>query len=837
MTRNRLNHRLFRAFAPALLLLGLLGCRQPQAELPTPTPEATAAGPTPGPAADAWATVQQRGRLVVGTSADYPPFAFYNDAFELDGYDVTLARLIGERLGVAVEFNDMAFDGLGGALQVGQIDAAIAAIAVSEARRGQVDFSSVYHVSQDAALGRTDAGIIITSVESLAPYRVGVQSGSVFETWLQGAAVDTGILPADNMLVYTSADQAIADVREGRADVFIADRLPLEAAAREGDLAIIGRGLNEQQLAVALAQGSTLLGPVNEALAALEGEGALDELAARYLDLESAELVELPEPEPTPAQTERAVAPAGCVDAMTLVEHVTFDDDNMRSPQPVAPGEAFQKVWRVQNVGTCTWDGRYLLTPTGGNTPAARMGGQATPIPGTVPPGATADLALDLVAPLPPGVYQGFWSLRAPSGLLFGDRLWVGVSVVAPPTPTPAPTAAPSADILFTVDRTNIRAGECVTFAWEVRDAAQVYFYADGQPWQLNGVTPTGSQTECPNATTNFSLRAVNPDGLTDIRSIRIDVQPAPNAPFIVFFTVTPGSQITVGQCVDVRWQVDGDVSNVRVTRNDLTLWDGAPLNGTSRDCPPVGEAIYVVDASGPGGSARGRHNLSVLPQPTPPPQTTATPLPPPTAAPGDHPPVINAFAVNPSRIEPGQCVTVSWSVGGSVARTQLLRDGAIVLDFALPSSSVNDCLNAAGVYTYRIQALAADGRSAFQQASVTVGSPQSGIVGGWLLVNINGAVVIPGTEITAVFGDSGNLSGSSGCNTYTGVYQINGTSLTVGGLGGSQQSCSTPAGIMDQEQLYLTVLSSAVGFTIEGRQLTIRSSRGQLTFTSMVAP
>ncbi len=99
MTRNRLNHRLFRALAPALLLLGLLACRQPQAELPTPSPEATAAAPTPGPAADAWAAVQQRGTLIVGTSADYPPFAFYNETFELDGYDVALARLIGERLG------------------------------------------------------------------------------------------------------------------------------------------------------------------------------------------------------------------------------------------------------------------------------------------------------------------------------------------------------------------------------------------------------------------------------------------------------------------------------------------------------------------------------------------------------------------------------------------------------------------------------------------------------------------------------------------------------------------------------------------------------------------
>jgi len=334
----------------------------------------------------------------------------------------------------------------------------------------------------------------------------------------------------------------------------------------------------------------------------------------------------------------------------------------------------------------------------------------------------------------------------------------------------------------------------------------------------------------CPNATATYDLRIVAADGTTDIRSVRIDVQPAPNAPLIVFFTVTPSFQIAAGQCVDVRWQASGEVDNVRVTRNEQVLWDGAPLNGTSRDCPPVGEAVYVVEVSGPDGSARGQQNVSVLLPPTPPPQATATPVPP-TPPPGAPPPVINAFAVNPGQISPGQCVTVSWSVGGNAARVQIWRNGVVVLDFALFAGSVNDCLSAAGTYTYRVQAADTNGHTAFQQASVTVGSPSAGLVGGWRLVNINGAAIIPGTEITAVFGDSGNLSGSSGCNTYTTAFQTSGSSLSVGQLGGAQQYCAAPPGVMEQEQLYRLVLSSASGYTVDGQQLTVRSGRGQLTF------
>ena len=819
MTRYALNRLLILAF----VLLGLAACRQQAAVTPTlepATPAATAAAPTPAPAADAWAAVQQRGRLVVGTSADYPPFAFYTDKFELDGFDVALARLLGERLGVEVEFSDMAFDGLGGALAVGQIDVAIAAISVTEGRRAVVDFSSVYHVSEDAALARVDTGIALRSPADLAPYRVGVQEGSVYQTWLQEAGVDAGVLSPENLLAYTETTAAVDDLIAGRVDVLIADRLPLEVVARDdAALAIVGRGLNEQQFAVALPIGSNLTARMNETLAALQAEGVLAELAEQYLSLEEAELAPLPTPQP--AEAARSPLPVtGCLDAMTLVAHLNLDDADMTAPPPISPGAAFQKSWRVQNIGTCTWDSSYQLTPVGGNTPAARMGGRAVALPSAVAPGQTIDLTVDLVAPLAPGVYQGFWSMRAPTGLLFGERVWVGIDVAELPTPTPPPTGIPLPGVTFTVDRDSIRAGECVTFAWDVSGGGQVYFYAEGQPWQLNGVAANGARVECPNASTTYTLRINQADGTLDLRPIRIAVTPAPSAPFITFFTVTPSFQIAAGQCVEVRWQVEGEVGNVRVARGDTTLWDGAPLNGTSRDCPPVGEAVYTLDVSGPGGTAAGRQNVTVLPA-----QATAVP------PIGSDQPVVNFFSATPGQIAPGQCVSVAWSVGGNVSRVQILRNGVVALDFALVSGSISDCLNTPGTYTYRVDAIAADGRVAFQQASVTVGAAQSSLGGGWRLVNLNGAAIIPGTEITAVFGDGGRLSGSSGCGAYSAAYQLNGSSLAVGSLSGSGQVCDQPSGIMQQEQLYQTVLAAASGYTLEGNQLTIRSARGQLTF------
>ena len=94
-----------------------------------------------------WAAIQERGTIVVGTAADYPPFEFYNRDFELDGLDIALMKEIGRRLGLEVELRDMAFDGLGNALQVEQIDAAISAITITDQRRQFVDFSDTYSCS------------------------------------------------------------------------------------------------------------------------------------------------------------------------------------------------------------------------------------------------------------------------------------------------------------------------------------------------------------------------------------------------------------------------------------------------------------------------------------------------------------------------------------------------------------------------------------------------------------------------------------------------------------------------------------------------------------------
>ena len=665
---------------------------------------------------DSWSRIQAAGKIVVGTSADYPPFEYYID-FQADGFDIALMREIGQRLGVEVEIKDFAFDGLGSALQLNQIDVAIAAISITPEREGFVDFSDVYYVGEDGVLARQDATISIGSTAEMAGQRVGVQRGSVYEDWLRSSLVDTGLMPSGNLFSYEKPGDAVRDLKEQRVDLVVMDALPAQEFADQGGVKLVGRGFNQQRLALAVRKGdASLKAEIDRALTELQNEGRIAQLAQQYLGLDPSDLLPMPTSTPAPAATATPAPPSACVDGMAHVQDLTYDDENMTAPPNLAPGQSFVKGWRVRNNGTCPWDETYRLVYVTGNMPAARMGGEPVAIMRQVAPNDTYDIHVNLVAPLAPGIYQGFWQMVNGQGVAFGERVYVGIQVPAGPIPTPAPTQTPSPGIGFSADRTRIKAGERVVFTWKVENVKAVYFYAQGEPWEENGVPGHGSREVWPPRTTVYELRVLHRDNRVEIRQIRIDVEQVVGAPVINRFTVDP-HQIEVGQCVDIRWEVQGSVDRVKLLRNNGALWDGAPASGMFQDCPPgAGEMSYLLEASGPGGTSRLQRVVSVV-QPEPGP--TATPIPTPT--PGPESPVIDAFAVSPNQIQVGECVNVSWSASGGTTWVQIKRNGVVVLDGAPLSSSAQDCLGESGTWTYRVEASNSAGQTVFREEAITV--------------------------------------------------------------------------------------------------------------------
>jgi heat shock protein HslJ len=122
-----------------------------------------------------------------------------------------------------------------------------------------------------------------------------------------------------------------------------------------------------------------------------------------------------------------------------------------------------------------------------------------------------------------------------------------------------------------------------------------------------------------------------------------------------------------------------------------------------------------------------------------------------------------------------------------------------------------------------------------------TFSAQSTGLAGtSWQVLMVNNgqqAVVslLAGTELTLVFDDTGRVSGSAGCNTLTGSYTVDGTTLTVGQLASTEMMCMDPAGVMEQEAHYLAALGTVSTYRREGNRLELRAVDGAMA-VSLVA-
>lgn len=128
-----------------------------------------------------------------------------------------------------------------------------------------------------------------------------------------------------------------------------------------------------------------------------------------------------------PLETFTVVPPLTACDAAAFVSDVTYPDGST-----VGIGVNFTKIWRVRNVGTCTWNTSYALVFVNGE----KLGAPAfVPVPGSVAPGQSIDIPVQMTAPNQVGRFKGYWKMRNSSGVLFGfgtsvdETIYVDVNV------------------------------------------------------------------------------------------------------------------------------------------------------------------------------------------------------------------------------------------------------------------------------------------------------------------------------------------------------------------------------------------------------------------------
>ncbi|MHC1785033.1 MAG: NBR1-Ig-like domain-containing protein [Anaerolineaceae bacterium] len=127
---------------------------------------------------------------------------------------------------------------------------------------------------------------------------------------------------------------------------------------------------------------------------------------------------------PTPTWT---IEPSITVAAPTFTPSVTplpcnwaqyISDVTIGDGTEITANNNFTKTWRLKNIGSCTWTSGYRLIFDHGD----RMGAPDSTVitAGSVPPGSTVDVSVNLKAPADGGTYQGYFKLRSSDNVVFG---------------------------------------------------------------------------------------------------------------------------------------------------------------------------------------------------------------------------------------------------------------------------------------------------------------------------------------------------------------------------------------------------------------------------------
>ncbi len=129
---------------------------------------------------DDYDVIQARGTIIVGTNTNWPPFEMYNTTTDtLTGFDIDLANLVADYLGVTTEWVDMDFDNLVGACQQGSIDMIASATFITAARLDVLQSLTWYIRTNEVVVTKSDSVLVITDLEDLVGENVGVQTGTV----------------------------------------------------------------------------------------------------------------------------------------------------------------------------------------------------------------------------------------------------------------------------------------------------------------------------------------------------------------------------------------------------------------------------------------------------------------------------------------------------------------------------------------------------------------------------------------------------------------------------------------------------------------------------------
>lgn len=215
-------------------------------------------------------------KLILGTSAEFPPYEFHKNIDGKDqivGFDIDIAKAIASDMGAELVIEDMGFDSLLSALQSGRVDLVISGLTPTDERRKSIDFSNNYYQSHQVIVIRAKDRDKYPTMKELENEKIGAQKGSIQEEIglsIAGAQL-TSLDRIPDLMMQLQTNRVNAVILEDTVAVAYLDADTVLAGAVPED--------SEAQAAIGIRKGNeALLNTVNETLARLTQDGEIEQM-------------------------------------------------------------------------------------------------------------------------------------------------------------------------------------------------------------------------------------------------------------------------------------------------------------------------------------------------------------------------------------------------------------------------------------------------------------------------------------------------------------------------------------------------------------------------------
>lgn len=168
-------------------------------------------------------SISKKDEIVVGMDDTFVPMGFKNESGEIVGFDVDLAKAVGEKLNKKIKFQSIDWSMKESELKNGNIDLIWNGYSVTDERKQNVDFSKVYLNNKQVIITLADSKI--SSKNDLINTKVGAQNESSSVEAIEKDGDIMSKFNGGNVITFETNNDALMDLEAGRIDAVVADEI------------------------------------------------------------------------------------------------------------------------------------------------------------------------------------------------------------------------------------------------------------------------------------------------------------------------------------------------------------------------------------------------------------------------------------------------------------------------------------------------------------------------------------------------------------------------------------------------------------------------------------